>query len=209
MRWLALLLLTATLARADGEPAGKFDYYVLSLSWSPTWCALEGDERGSPQCDDGMGFGWILHGLWPQYERGWPAFCSTTAGNPSRRQTDAMADIMGSSGLAWYQWQKHGRCSGLSAKAYFEAARKAYGTVNRPAVFRKLSKDVRLPAAVVEEAFLQANPDLRPDMVTITCKRGRIQEVRLCLTRDLTPRLCGNDVIADCKVRDALMSPIR
>lgn len=209
MRWLVILLLSATLARADGGKAGTFDYYVLSLSWSPTWCALEGEARNSPQCDPEKDFGWVLHGLWPQYENGWPSFCRTIEQDPSRSQTNAMADIMGTSGLAWYQWKKHGRCSGLSAQDYYATARRAYGQIARPQVFRKLPHAVKLPAAVVEEAFLQANPELRPDMLTITCKEGRIQEARLCLTRDLTPRLCGADVVHDCTMRDALMDAIR
>jgi len=45
---LILALSSATALRADGEKAGVFDYYVLSLSWSPTWCAIEGDQRISP-----------------------------------------------------------------------------------------------------------------------------------------------------------------
>ncbi|TCO71953.1 ribonuclease T2 family protein [Rhodovulum euryhalinum] len=208
MRWLVLLVLTATIARAEGETAGAFDYYVLSLSWSPTWCTLEGERRDSPQCDDGASRGWVLHGLWPQYERGWPSNCPTTKPRPSRRETRAMADIMGSPGAAWHQWNKHGRCSGLSSAEYFALSRRAYDTVNRPDVFGKLPDGVRLPAAVVEEAFLQANPGWRPDMLTITCKAGRIQEARLCLTRDLKPRLCGDDVIEDCDLRDALMEAI-
>ncbi len=195
-------------ARAEGEAAGEFDYYVLSLSWSPTWCALEGDARGSPQCDAGAGFGWVLHGLWPQYETGWPSYCPTSARSPSRAQTAAMADIMGTSGLAWHQWKKHGRCTGLEAGDYFALARRAYERVRRPEVIRKLGKPVRLPAAVVEEAFLKANPGLSPDMLTITCKAGRIQEARQCLTRMLEPRRCGADVVRDCTMPDALLAPV-
>lgn len=208
MRWLILLILTATLARAEGERAGEFDYYVLALSWSPSWCALEGTARGSSQCAPEADFGWILHGLWPQYERGWPSHCASAHASPSRSQTAAMADIMGSAGLAWYQWKKHGRCTGLDADSYFDAARRAYAAVARPEVFRKLKDPVRLPAAVVEEAFLQANPGWRPDMLTVTCKAGRIQEARLCLTREFEPRLCGEDVVRDCALQDALMDPI-
>ncbi|SIO43544.1 ribonuclease T2 [Rhodovulum sp. ES.010] len=208
MRWLALLLIAATMARAEGETAGRFDYYVLSLSWSPTWCALEGESRGSPQCDEGRAHGWVLHGLWPQYDRGWPSYCQTAEANPSRAQTGAMADIMGSAGNAWHQWKKHGRCSGLDPEGYFGLARRAFGAVTPPEVFRKLTEPVKLPAAVVEEAFLQANPGWRPDMLTITCREGRIHEARLCLTRDLEPRLCGDDVVRDCEMRDALMDAV-
>jgi Ribonuclease I len=204
---VGLSLLWAAPALADGEQAGDFDYYVLSLSWSPTWCALEGDARNSPQCD--QDFGWVLHGLWPQYERGWPSYCNTTAHDPSKRETAAMADIMGTSGAAWYQWKKHGRCSGLSSRDFFDLSRLAYEKITRPEVFRKLRDDVKLPASVIEEAFLRDNPDLDANEITVTCKSSRIQEVRICLTRDLEPRRCGADTIRDCTLDNALLQSIK
>lgn len=209
MRYLVALLLFTGLAHAEGERAGDFDYYVLSLSWSPTWCAIEGEQRGSPQCEPSKEFGWVLHGLWPQFEDGWPSYCRTQKRNPSRSDTAAMADIMGTSGSAWHQWNKHGRCSGLSSDDYFALARKAYQQVTRPPVLRKLDKRLRLPAQVIEEAFLEVNPMLSADGLTITCKSGRIQEARICLTQDLEPRVCGEDVIRDCRMRDAVFDPIK
>lgn len=209
--WLALciaaLVAWAAPARSEGERAGDFDYYVLALSWSPTWCALEGRAEGSPQCDRPLG--WVLHGLWPQYEDGWPSWCRTADRDPSRADTAAMADIMGTSGLAWYQWQKHGRCAGLPAADYFATARRAFGAVTMPEVLQQLDRPVRVPASVIEEAFLEVNPGWTADMLTITCRDGRIQEARLCLTRDLEPRRCGADVIRDCSLRDAVLDPIR
>lgn len=209
MRVLVALLLGAGLAQADGEKAGDFDYYVMALSWSPTWCALEGDRRGSPQCADDADFGWVLHGLWPQYEDGWPAYCPTNHRNPSRADTRDKADLFGSSGSAWHQWNKHGRCSGLSAEDYYALSREAYSRVNRPELLRKLTDPVRVPASVIEEAFLEANSGLDADEITITCKAGRIQEARVCLTRDLELRACGADVSRDCRMTDALLDPIR
>mgnify|MGYP001814724100 FL=1 len=209
MRVVMVWFLSAGFALADGERSGDFDYYVLALSWSPTWCALEGDERGSPQCDADADFGWVLHGLWPQYDHGWPSYCNTSERNPSRRETAEMADIMGSGGSAWHQWNKHGRCSGLSSQDFYALAREAFGQVVRPDVFRRLSRAVELPATVVEAAFLEDNPDLAADGVTITCKAGRIQEARICLTRDLEPRACSGSVARDCTLQDALFSPVR
>ena len=206
---LVLFSLLSLPALAQSDRAGEFDYYVLSLSWSPTWCALEGDARRAPQCDEARDHGWVLHGLWPQYHRGFPAHCQTTEHPPSRQMTSAMADIMGTPGLAWYQWKKHGACTGLSGPDYYALARQAYESVTRPPVFRNLSKPVKLPASVVEEAFLRANPGLAPDMVTITCREGRIQEARLCLSKDLTPVPCRRDVVRDCRMKDALFDPIR
>ena len=209
MRWIVALMMLAGVAHADEPKAGVFDYYVLSLSWTPTWCALEGDARGSSQCDQGRGFGFTLHGLWPQYFRGWPSYCRTPHSEATRCETAGMADIMGSAGLAWHQWKKHGRCSGLNPQAYFSASRAAYDAIQRPGMLRDLNREVTLPARLVEKAFLQANPSLRADQVTITCKARRIQEVRICLTKDLEPRRCGADVIRDCRQNDALFSPMR
>lgn len=212
MRVLVLVLcglIAASTASANGERAGVFDYYVLSLSWSPTWCAIEGDARQSPQCDAGADFGWVLHGLWPQYNRGWPSYCPTVERNPSRAMTNDMADVMGTAGLAWHQWNKHGVCSGLSASQYYSLSREAFDSVVRPPVFRQLDRPVRLPAKVVEEAFIKANPQLEADMITITCKDGRIQEARICLSKSLEPVPCGRDVIRDCTATDALFEPIR
>ncbi|MFX0542877.1 ribonuclease T2 family protein [Roseovarius sp. S4756] len=209
MRALLILLLGCTMAHADGEKAGTFDYYVLALSWTPTWCALTGDARGAPECDSSADAGWTLHGLWPQYHRGWPTFCPTAERPPSRAMTEAMSDIMGSGGLAWYQWKKHGRCTGLSAPTYFALTREAWGRITPPDLFKKLTRPVALPARVVEEAFLKENPALEPDMLTITCKEGRIQEARLCLSRSLHPVPCGQDAVRDCTLNNAILDPIR
>lgn len=206
---VCLSVFWSPLVHADGEKPGRFDYFVLSLSWSPNWCERTGDAQRSDQCDARHDHGWILHGLWPQFHRGYPSYCKTVAQPPSRGMTAAMADVMGTPGLAWHQWKKHGTCSGLTAADYFALSRKAYEQVNRPEVFRKLERTVRLPASVVEEAFLEANPGWHKDMLTITCKDGHIQEARLCLSRDLEPVPCGQDVVRDCRMKDAVFAPVR
>lgn len=187
--------------------AGGFDYYVLALTWTPSWCETDGGprdaERGG-QCDPARGLGFTLHGLWPQYaDGGWPEYCATDARDPSRRETAAMADVMGSGGLAWYQWKKHGRCSGLEPEAYFGAARRVYGALSLP-----VPADAETSAAEIEAAFLRANPALSPDGVVVTCGAGLLREVRICLTPDFAPRDCGRDVLEDaCRTRGDLDVP--
>lgn len=210
MRHLPAILAALVLAApAKADTTGAFDYYVLALSWTPNWCAAEGDARRDDRCRAGSGLDWGLHGLWPQYEKGWPSYCRTTERDPTRAETAAMGQFMGSSGLAWHQWQKHGRCSGLSAQDYFLTSARAMGKVKLPAVFAGLDKPMKLPARVVEQAFLEANPAMTRDMVTVTCKDRAVQEVRICLTRALVPRRCGADVIRDCTLKDANMDPVR
>jgi ribonuclease T2 len=206
---MAFAAFFATPALAENEAAGDFDYYVMALSWSANWCALEGDARGDPQCDAGRDLTFTLHGLWPQYEDGYPSYCRTPQRDPSRNLSEAMADITGGSGVAWHQWKKHGRCSGLPAADYYDLMRKAYRSITIPPIFSEISKDLIVPARVIEDAFVESNPDLARDQITITCDSGKIQEVRICLTTDLQPRRCGADVIRDCTLTDAGLDAVR
>ena len=207
MRLLAILMILAGLpAKASDD---EFTHYVMSLSWNATWCKIEGDARGADQCDPKHDLGFTLHGLWPQGERGWPEYCRTTERDPSRAMSGRMADIMGSGGLAWHQWKKHGRCSGMSAEAYFKLSRDAYGMINRPALLRKLDKQVRVPPGVVEKAFLEANPALKANQLAVTCRDGFVQEVRICLTKGLVPRACTPKTERGCRLKNALFPPMR
>lgn len=206
---MCMIALPALRVQAEGEASGDFDYFVMSLGWSSNWCALEGDRKGDPQCDAGRNLTWTLHGLWPQYEDGYPSYCRTSQNDPSRAESEAMADIMGGSGLAWYQWKKHGRCAGLPAKSYYATIRKAFASVTIPPLFANVSKDLQVPAEVIEKAWLESNPNLNRDQITVTCKAGMIQEVRICLTPALEPRRCGADVIRDCTLQDADLQAVR
>lgn len=215
MRQIKTVLAFALVGLFIGPPqlraadrAGDFDYYVLSLSWSASWCAQEGDARGADQCDPRHEYGFTLHGLWPQYEDGYPEYCRAAVADPSRRESEAMADIMGSGGLAWHQWKKHGRCTGLGAGAYYDLSRAAYERYRAPEIFRRLTATVTIAPEVVEAAFIEAHPDLTPDGVTVTCADRYLREVRICLTRALEPRACGADVARDCQGAP-LMPPMR
>lgn len=205
---LALIALLPLPLRAE-DVAGRFDYYVLSLSWSPSWCRETGDARDADQCDIGRKVDFVVHGLWPQYERGWPQDCRTEERDPSRRESQRMADLMGSGGLAWYQWQKHGRCTGLSAAGYYDQIRAAADAIAIPEVFDDLGRNIRLPPKVVEDAFIEANPGLTRDGITVTCRAEALQEVRICLTRDLDLRDCAADVRRDCARPNILMERVR
>lgn len=205
---LLVLIVLSPAASAQDRP-GDFSHYVLALSWNPAWCETEGDARDADQCEARHDHGWVLHGLWPQREDGWPEFCRTSERNPSRAMSASMADIMGSPGLAWYQWKKHGRCSGLSARAYFDLAREAYDSVARPEVLRKVKEEISLPPSVVEDAFLEANPGLKPSQMAVKCRDGMISEVRICLSKSLVLRNCDPATAQECSADAIDFPPIR
>lgn len=176
------IFVAITAARADGTP-GDFDFYVLSLSWSPSYCAAAGDRADPTQCDSERPYAFVVHGLWPQYDRGYPESC-VKARRLERSLVNSMLDIMPSRSLIRHEWQKHGSCSGLSAPAYFAATRAAYEQITIPDAFKDPDKPIVIDPDDLEAAFRKANAGLAADEIAVICRGNRIREVRICLTKD-------------------------
>src|SRR5437764_3459664 len=194
---LGLLATAASSAPAQDRrqnAPGEFDFYVLSLSWSPSFCEAA-SERGNnsrsqqAQCG-GRPFSFVVHGLWPQYERGFPDYCQRPAPRLERNIMTSMLDLMPAPGLIFNEWDKHGTCSGLSERAYFETIRKARAAVKIPEDFLQLSDAKTVAPAEVEDAFIKANPGLSNAAISVTCNRTRLSEVRICMSKDLQFRAC-------------------
>jgi len=186
--WLATLAgVTNAMAQNGGErrgaPPGQFDFYVLALSWSPGFCALGGAAKDREQCSSDLGF--VVHGLWPQYRRGYPSDCAAVATQPSRMALSAAAGLYPDMGLARYEWRKHGTCSGLSPTDYFTAVRKAREAIVIPPAIAAMTQDATWTPIDLERAFVSANPGLRTDMMSVSCRKGVLSEIRICFTKDL------------------------
>jgi ribonuclease T2 len=208
-----LLLATSTLYpqprrnEARGAP-GRFDYYVLSLSWSPQHCSTPEGQRDRIQCAGSRTFGFIAHGLWPQFERGWPQYCSQDRG-PDQATIQQTLDIMPSPGLMRHEWSKHGTCSGLTTPQYFARVREAYNAVKIPPEYRSPLKNVVVSPRKLKERFLEVNRVGDASNVAVLCSGRFLQEVRVCLDKDLRPRACGADVRDQCRVQEMIMQPVR
>jgi ribonuclease T2 len=194
--------------RRQNEP-GKFDFYVLALSWSPSFCEASQernqDRAPDPQCG-GRPFSFVVHGLWPQYERGFPAFCQVPAPRLYRGIVEGMLDLMPSPRLVFHEWDRHGTCSGLSANAFFETVRKARAVVKIPPNYLELDKSVMVTPDEVAEAFVKANSGLSRAAFAVTCDRKRIEEVWVCLGKDLSFHDCPEVTRRACK-RDKIAMP--
>ena len=189
--------------------AGKFDFYVLSLSWSPQHCATPAGERDRMQCGGARQYDFILHGLWPQYERGWPQFCETGE-QLSKAVIDGVLDIMPSVGLIRHEWRKHGVCSGDNAARYFDRARRAFQNVKIPGALRSPKRARTVAPAAIQKEFLAANPGVATEAVTVNCNGRFLQEVRVCLTRDLKAKACSAEVAKQaCRLPEIIVQPLR
>jgi ribonuclease T2 len=197
-------LLSATAPASAAGLAGVFDFYVLSLSWEPGYCVT--DPSPDPaQCGRGRGF--VVHGLWPEYEHGWPEYCSSRQARDLRPATlAAIADIMPSRDLADHQWDRHGLCSGLSPDAFFALMRSAAARVVLPDALAA-TPPRRMSPAAIEAAFTAANPGLTRGGLSVQCRSGTLTEVRVCLTRDLGFRPCEDVDEDSCRALSIAVAP--
>lgn len=205
---LACLLLAtvgvAHQAAAGDGIAGRFDFYVLSLSWSPSYCKTAGPRASRQQCGGGRDYGFIVHGLWPQDARGYPESCrSPYPARVPRRLGERLFDIMPSMSLIGHEWRVHGTCSGFDQASYFALVRKARARITIPEAFRPGDRLRAFAPGAVEQAFIAANPGLRATGVAVTCNRSMIEEVRICLTKSLDFRSCAALDAKSCPLKSA------
>lgn len=199
-------------AAAVPKAEGDFDYYLLVLSWSPTHCS---SDRGRGQDDDlqcrsGRPYGFVLHGLWPQHERGYPQDCSTSEREVSDANMQAALKLSPSRQLVRHEWEKHGTCAGLSQDDYFAAAALAVDSVKVPKAYRSPAQPLVTTPNEVKRAFLDANRSIPNDGLSATCSRNELAEVWVCLDKDLAPRTCSPEVRRKhCGARQVRMLSVR
>ena len=211
---LALIVVSAGMASAQDRrqnAPGEFDFYVLALSWSPSFCeaAAERGRSGRSQVQCERPYSFVVHGLWPQYERGFPEYCQRPSPRLDRNIMVSMLDLMPAPGLIYNEWDKHGTCSGLQQRAYFETVRKARAAVKIPPEFLDLTEAKTVAPADIEDAFVKLNPGLTNAAIAVTCNRTRLSEVRICLSKDLQFRACDEIDRRACKRDQVTMPPVR
>lgn len=190
---------------------GQFDYYVLSLSWSPQFCATRGKQArpDDPQCGVGAAFGFVLHGLWPQYSgRGYPESCSVGSA-PDAALVQRMLRIMPSPRLVQHEWQKHGTCSGLTPEGYFAQAESLFSGLHIPARLQHPSEPIATSVAELRQELVQQNPGMLPDSIALYCRGPMLREVRLCYSKDFKPQSCSATVRDGCPRAGITVLPVR
>jgi ribonuclease T2 len=218
LRIAVLLLLVALAANTvsarhrrstSDTPPGEFAYYLLSLSWSPAFCL---SSPGAAECKGPRRFGFIVHGLWPQNEKGWPENCDVHESVPDS-VVNAISDLMPARGLIYHEWSAHGTCSGLNPADFFATVRRAYASISIPAAFSQSAQAIEQTPGGIAQAFLQANPRLPAASLVVTCSgqdSPRLREVHVCLDRELNPRACSADAARGaCRATSLIVPPIR
>ena len=191
---------------------GQFDFYVLSLSWSPSFCDASSErapDQTPPQQCGPRPYSFVVHGLWPQYVKGFPEFCQLPAPALDRGIVASMLDLMPAPRLIFNEWDRHGTCTGLAARAYFETVRKARAVVKIPDAYLDLAHEITVAPAEVQDAFVKANPGLKPTGIAVSCDAKRLTEVRICIGKDLHFQECAEVAERSCKREQIVMPPMR
>ena len=190
---------------------GKFDFYVLALSWSPSFCqdTEERGRSGGEQCATARPYSFVVHGLWPQYERGFPKDCEVPSPRLNRNIMTSMLDLMPAQRLVFHEWDTHGTCSGLGQQGYFDLVRKAREAVKIPAAYTAPKATMTVTPDEVEEAFVKTNPGLTRASIAVTCGSPRLGEVRICMSKDLKFRDCPDVDRRACSRDKLTMPPVR
>lgn len=186
------------------DTAGKFDYYLLSLSWAPNYCAGHPDDRSS-ECKPGRHVTFVLHGLWPQSNTGAPPMSCAPARPVAKAVVDQMLEYMPSRGLIQHEWEKHGTCSGLSAGEYFARAEQAFKAVKVPDQYTRLDRSQNFDIKAIEQSFAEAN-GAPADAFRISCHNTDLVSVEACLDKDLRYQACSKTV-RECRVSKVRMLP--
>jgi ribonuclease T2 len=197
---------------ARQNEAGQFDFYVLSLSWSPSFCASAAERHngGTPSMQCGARpYSFVVHGLWPQYIKGFPEYCQVPSPRLYRGIVSSMLDLMPAPHLIYNEWDKHGTCSGLAPRDYFDTVRRARAAVKIPPEYVDLKEPLSVAPAAIEEAFMKANPGLPENGFAIECDKKRLTEVRICLSKELQFRDCDEIARRSCRREQLLMPPLR
>ena len=176
-----------------GKPK-DFDYYLLALSWSPSYCAGRSGPSTEFQCQLNH-FGFVVHGLWPQYAANsgrkdkYPRFCTTPTPVPSEVVKASLCTVPGEK-LIQCQWANHGTCSDFDQPAQY------YGKIRQLTAALTLPKLAagRQTAGAIAKAVADANKSINLPLAAIrvassydrTTKSQIFSEIRLCYSRDLT-----------------------
>ena len=207
---LAAGAMTAMEQRRQAPTApGKFDFYLLSLSWSPQYCTDMGDDPQDPQCAPGRRYGFVVHGLWPQNQDGNnPRTCSP-APRLEPQTANSMLDVMPSEQLIAHEWGSHGTCSGLPPEDFFKLTRAAFQKVKIPAKYQGPKANVTVPVKLFQQLLLDSNPGLKPEDFAMYCDDTYLREVRVCFDKNLNFRACGTHVRDACRIDAMLLRAVK
>ncbi|MGB8131027.1 MAG: hypothetical protein WCG81_14650 [Candidatus Angelobacter sp.] len=199
---LTALALPPRRHKPSQQSPAEFDYYVLSLSWTPSFCASHSADE-SAECKVGNHTAFVLHGLWPQAQSGPPPMECVPARPVAKSIVDRMVRFYPDRSLVQHEWEKHGTCSNLSSADYFNRVEQAFTAMKVPSQFSSLNHDQQFDVRQIEQSFAAAN-NASANSFRISCHAGEMVSVEACLNKDLKYQACRASV-RECPANNVLL----
>jgi ribonuclease T2 len=199
---------TRSSKRHSGENPGAFSYYMLVLSYAPDFCAEPGGDKDTQECGAGQRVGFVVHGLWPQNNtsRG-PENCGSVS-PVSQDIISATLAYIPTASLIQHEWKTHGSCTGLDAESYFALVRKARDSVTIPDALNQPSQPLQFSQTDIVSQMARANASFTQDAFRVSCYHdNNLQEVRVCLNKDLSPGACTASA-GHCSAKTVALQPV-
>lgn len=176
-------------SKGGQQGSASFDYYLLSLSWAPNYCASHPTDSSS-ECKAGNHTAFVLHGLWPSSNNNPMQPLSCAPARPVASDiVQHMMEYFPDKGLIQHEWAKHGTCSGLTSAQYFGKVEQAFKAVQVPDRYKKLNHSQQISVHDVEQEFAQAN-NAPAEAFRLSCHAEQLVALEACLDKDLHYQEC-------------------
>jgi ribonuclease T2 len=186
----------------------EFSYYVLVLSYAPSFCSQPTASKDPGECGLGRHLSFVVSGFWAQGATG-RGLENCSNGPLAPATINVMLKYMPVASLIQHEWQLHGSCSGLSQDDFFSAVRNARDSLVIPSDLNEPSQQLERSPAQIESSFAAANTSFPAKAFRTSCYGdGTIQELRVCFDKSLSPRPCGS-AIGECSLPTVKIPPVR
>ncbi|KAI5059578.1 hypothetical protein GOP47_0025897 [Adiantum capillus-veneris] len=194
---LALILACTSVFPSLSFAQSGFDFFYFVQQWPGSYCDLKQaccyPTTGKPASD------FSIHGLWPNYNDGsYPSNCAGSSYESAlisdlkeelQAYWDTLACPSGDGEKFWsHEWEKHGTCSGLDERSYFESTLALRKSIDLLAALQSAGiepDDGSYEVEDVQEALKQAIGH-RPGLECNTNISGKRQlyQVYVCVDTD-------------------------
>jgi ribonuclease T2 len=208
--WLLVVVMALSLCafpskhKKRDQGQSRFDYYLLSLSWAPNFCASHPNDNSS-ECKTGNHTAFVLHGLWPNANQGPSPLSCKPASPVAANIVRHMLEYFPTKGLIQHEWEKHGTCSGLSAAQYFDKVEQAYKSIQVPQEYASFDQEQQLGVKDIEQNFAKSN-NAPEGAFRLSCHAGELLALEACLDKDLHLQACPRTA-RECPAEQVKLSP--
>jgi len=161
--------------------------WTLQLTWSPEFCEANLSSK-EPQCTEERYF--VVSGLQPLFDLDPPSCDDDDA--LQKDEAERWLAVVPNRAQVKKIWKRQGACSGLDTAGYFTQLERASRRVVIPEAFTAVTEKAQHRSrAEVKSAFIQSNPGLTAEAISMSCHGRWVETIEFCLDAAFEFRSCS------------------